>query len=149
MRTQHFTRLRWLVIAGATVLLSGCLPEGFPKCPPPGGIVSTTCYYKLKIIEKETPEAGLVIGKISDDVIQKNAERRKHWFSSGLLRELVQNDYDPKDYPSFQYAIHVKDTSTIEKGNDYYFVNEPNSYYLKLCDAKCLEDGRKKSNVGS
>jgi hypothetical protein len=117
-----------MMILALPVLVTGCEFQKPRICPDPGGITNSNCIYELTI-SRPSPGADLAIGKTPENIVVANSKRRM-WGN-------VIADFDPKDYPYFEYVFHTKDANGLAVNNTYTFVNEPGEYYLKLCDIEC------------
>jgi hypothetical protein len=121
-------KLSWLAVVGLPVFISGCEFEKPRACPDPGGITNESCFYTLTIT-KPSPEPDLAIGQVPMKIIEDNS-RRRMWGD-------IWADFDPKTYPHFEYAFHIKDANNLKINSTYDFLNELGTYYLKLCDIDC------------
>lgn len=121
-------RLRWLAIVCLPVLLSGCEFVKPRACPDPGGITNNSCIYALTIT-KPSPGPDLAIGKVPEKIVEANSKRR-------LWGDLIP-DFNPKDFPSFEYAFHIKNANTLTVNETYDLVNKRGTYYLEPCDLEC------------
>jgi hypothetical protein len=121
-------KLGWLSILVLPMCLGGCEWVKPRVCPDPGAITNNSCIYSLTIT-KPSPAPDLAIGKVPEQLVEANS-RRRMWGN-------MWRDFDPKTYPHFEYVFHVKNADSLTVNKTYEFVNEPGTYFLKLCDLDC------------
>jgi hypothetical protein len=150
---------RWLAFLSIPVLLTGCA-DIFTPCaspgaksvlasgaidPSPGGIDNVTCLYKLTVTEKDM-DSHVIRARVADSAVDQNLNRRNDYFSRQLFSTSWFTDFKREDYHPHEYAFHPDDKNILSQlnvGEDYYFVGIPDSFFLKQCPDKCMQDRQK------